>query len=61
MLWRTSDCEELVGLLTGDDVVEEDLSDLIHCLVPLELYLITKRPGLPVLVPSSAPVLSPVT
>ena len=42
-------------------ILTEDLCDLIHCLVPLELYLIMKRPGEPVLVPSSAPVLSPVT
>ena len=30
------------GLLTGDDGIVENLSDLIHCFVPLGLYLTTK-------------------
>ena len=37
----------LKGSVTGDDVVVENLSDLFHFFVPLELYLTTKRSSLP--------------
>jgi len=50
------------GIVSGEDVVMENLSDLFHCFVPLELYLTTKRSVFPALVfPSSPPLVPPVT
>ena len=36
-LWRVSDCEELVGVLTGDDVVGLGESNIYHKFVDFSI------------------------
>jgi len=64
-LWRESDCEELVGLLTGDDVTDLAMSISVwsvYCRKPSELYFTRKMSKFPELVfPLSPPFVYPVT